>query len=79
MFILPAFLWYAPFLDMISPRFELVVLLGVPAVVLSLAVLAMWAYIRRSDRKVVLFAFAIFAGIDAVLSLILYIPNAIGG
>jgi len=79
LFMLPAFLWYAPFLDIISPKFELVVLLGVPAVIMGLGLLAMRAYIRRADRKVVMFAFAIFAGIDSVLSLILYMPNAMGG
>ena len=79
LFMLPAFLWYAPFMDIISPKFEIVVLLGVPLLIMGLALLAMRAYIRRSDRKAVLFAFAIFAGIDSLLSLMLYMPNAIGG
>jgi hypothetical protein len=79
LFMLPAFLWYAPFLDIILPKFELVVVLGVPLLIMALALLAMRAYIRRSDRKVVLFAFAIFAGIDAIVSLMLYMPNAMGG
>lgn len=79
LFMLPAFLWYAPFLDVVPPKFEWVVVLGFPALLLGLGVLAMRAYIRRSERKVVLFAFAIFAATDAILSLIFYIPNAMGG
>lgn len=79
LFMLPAFLWYAPFLDVVPPRFEWVVLFGFPALLLGLGVLAMRAYIRRSERKVVMFAFAIFAATDAILSLILYMPNAMGG
>jgi len=79
LFMLPAFLWYAPFLDVVPPRYEWVVLLGFPLLLLGLGLLAMRAYIRRSERKVVLFAFAIFAATDALLSLILYMPNALGG
>jgi hypothetical protein len=79
LFMLPAFLWYAPFLDVVPPRYEWVVLFGFPALLLGLGVLAMRAYIRRSERKVVMFAFAIFAATDAILSLIFYMPNAMGG
>ncbi len=79
LFMLPAFLWYAPFLDVVPPRYEWVVLLGFPALLLSLSILAMRAYIRRSERKVIMFAFAIFAATDAILSLIFYMPNAMGG
>lgn len=79
LFMLPAFLWYAPFLDVVPPRYEWVVLLGFPALLLGLGLLAMRAYIRRSERKAVLFAFAIFAATDALLSLVLYMPNAMGG
>ncbi len=79
LFMLPAFLWYAPFLDIVPPRYEWVVLLGFPALLLGLGLLAMRAYIRRSERKVVMFAFAIFAATDALLSLALYMPNAMGG
>jgi len=79
LFMLPAFLWYAPFLDVVPPRFEWVVLLGFPALLLALGLLAMRLYIRRAERKVVMFAFATFAATDALLSLIFYMPNAIGG
>ncbi len=78
MFMLPAFLWYAPLLDIISPRFESLVVLGFPLLMAAIALLAMRAYLRRTDRKVVLIAFAIFAGTDAVLSLLFYMPNALG-
>lgn len=79
LFMLPAFLWYAPLLDIISPRFEALVILGFPAAIAAIAFLAMRAYVRRADRKVVLVAFAIFAGVDSLLSLVLYIPNAMVG
>ncbi|GAB4408682.1 MAG: hypothetical protein Kow00123_21820 [Anaerolineales bacterium] len=79
LFMLPAFLWYAPFLDVVPPRYEWVVLFGFPALLLGVGILAMRAYIRRSERKVVMFAFGIFAATDAILSLIFYMPNAMGG
>lgn len=79
LFMLPAFLWYAPLLDIISPRFETLVILGFPIAIAAIAFLATRAYVRRADRKVVLVAFAIFAGTDSVLSLLLYMPNAMGG
>jgi hypothetical protein len=79
MLMLPAFLWYAPLLDIIAPRFETVVVLGFPLLIAAIALLAMRAYVRRAERKVVLVAFAIFAGTDSLLSLLLYMPNAMGG
>lgn len=42
------------------------------------SMLVMAGYVRRSDRKAVWVAFLWFAASDAVHSLILYVPNAVG-
>jgi hypothetical protein len=75
-FLIPSFLSYAPFLDVVSPRFQNLIYVGVPALIGVLGMLAARAYIRRSDRQVVLVAFAVFALADAGLSLVLYAPGA---
>jgi len=78
LFMLPAFLWYAPFLDIAPANLENLLVFGFPVLIAAIGLLAMRSYIRRSDRKVVLIAFAIFAFTDSILSLILYMPNVMG-
>jgi len=78
LFMLPAFLWYAPFLDIAPASMENLLVFGFPLLIAAIGLIAMRSYIRRSDRKQVLIAFAIFAFTDSILSLILYMPNAMG-
>ena len=77
--LFPALLWYAPYLDAVPTAWEGVLFFGLPALIAALSLLAMQGYIRRSERKVALFAFVLFAGLDSVLSLLVYMPGAFGG
>lgn len=77
LFLVPSFLSYAPLLDVVSPPWRNLVYIGVPVLIALLSGLAMRAYIRRSDRQVVLVAFAVFAMTDSLLSLMLYMPGAL--
>jgi len=77
LWIVPSFLWYAPFVDRVPARFQDFVILGWPGIIAIGSFLAMRWSVRRLERKEILYGFAIFAAIDAVLSLVLYIPNAI--
>jgi len=77
--LFPALLWYAPYLDAVPTAWEGVLFFGLPALIAALSLFAMQGYIRRSERKVALFAFVLFAGLDSVLSLLVYMPGAFGG
>jgi hypothetical protein len=77
--LVPSFLGYAPFLDIVPPRFTNWILYGLPVLLAAIGLAAMGVYARRSDRKLVLAAFALFAATDSILSLMLYVPNVIGG
>jgi len=77
--LFPALLWYAPFPDLVPTAWEGVIFFGLPALIAALSLLAMQGYIRRSERKVSLFAFVLFAGLDSALSLLVYMPGAFGG
>jgi len=76
--LVPSFLQYAPFLDVVPTKFQGWIIYGLPVLIAAIGLLAMAAYAWRSDHKMVLAAFAIFAAVDLILSLILYIPNVIG-
>ena len=77
--LVPSFLGYAPFLDIVPPRLTDWILYGLPVLLAAIGLAAMGVYARRSDRKLVLAAFALFAATDSILSLMLYVPNVIGG
>lgn len=55
------------------------IMYGLPLLLAAIGLAAMGLYARRSDRKLVLAAFALFAATDSILSLMLYVPNVIGG
>jgi hypothetical protein len=78
LFMLPSFLWYVPFLDIVPVRLQDVLVFGFPVLLVALASVFMLTYIRRSDRKIAFVAFTIFAATDSLLSLVLYMPNAVG-
>ncbi len=77
LFLVPSFLSYAPLLGVVSPHWRNVVYIGFPILIALLGMLAMRVYIRRSDRRIILVAFAVFALTDSLLSLMLYMPGAI--
>ena len=76
-FLFPAFLSYAPFLGIVAPQFQGLIYLGLPLLLAGLGLLALRTYARRSQRQVTLIAFGLFVLVDAILSLVLYMPGAI--
>ena len=77
--LLPNFFLYAPFLDQVPPQFSSALILGVPLIILALALAVMYAAIRRTERATLFLAFFVFALTDALLSLAIYAPSFFGG
>jgi hypothetical protein len=75
LFLVPSFLSYAPFLNDVAGGLRDLVYLGFPLAIMAIAlIIAAW-YARRSEKKLVAVAFVAFAATDALLSLMLYMPN----
>jgi hypothetical protein len=70
--LLPNFLLYVPFLDQVPPHLSSALILGVPLIILALALAAMYAYTRRTERATLFPTFFAFALTDALLSLAVY-------
>jgi hypothetical protein len=77
--LLPNFLLYVPLLDQVPPHLHSVWILGVPLIILALALAAMYVYIRRAERATLFLAFFVFALTDALLSLAIYASSFFGG
>jgi len=69
-----AFLLFAPLSDEVPAM-----IVVVPVVILALALGAMYGYMRRTERRSLLMAFAVFVLTDALLSLAIYSPGFFGG
>ncbi|MFH1929748.1 MAG: hypothetical protein ABIK79_16515 [Chloroflexota bacterium] len=79
-FVLPAgFMSYVPFIDQIPPPFDEWLMIGLPLIVLGLAILGSLLHARRSETKSLFAAFLVFALIDGVVSLSIYVPAYLGG
>ena len=79
-FLLPAgFMSYVPFIDQIPPPFDEWLMIGLPLIVLGLAILGSLLHARRSETKSLFAAFLVFALIDGVVSLAIYVPAYLGG
>jgi len=79
-FLLPAgFMSYVPFIDKIPPPFDEWLMIGLPLVVLGLAILGSLLHARRSETKSLFAAFLVFALIDGAVSLSIYVPAYLGG
>ena len=76
--IIPSFLWYAPFLEMIPARYQDIFVFGLPGLIALGSFLGMRWLLRNSERQEILYGFGVFAALDTGLSLVLYIPNVIG-
>jgi len=77
--LLPNFLLYVPFLDQVPPHLSSALILGVPLIILALALAAMYAYTRRTERATLFLALFVFALTDALLSLAVYASSFFGG
>jgi len=79
-FVLPAgFMSYVPFIDQIPPPFNEWLMMSLPLIVLGLAILGSVLHARRSETKSLFAAFLVFALIDGVVSLAIYVPAYLGG
>jgi len=78
-FLLPAgFMSYVPFIDQMPPPFDEWLIMGLPLIVLGLAILGSLLHARRSETKSLFAAFFIFALIDGAISLLIYVPAYLG-
>ena len=71
----PGVLFYAPFLDRLPPNLHFVTVLGTPLVTLLVALGALWVYFRRRLYRSLFAAWVIFVLTDAILSMIIYMPQ----
>lgn len=77
--LLPGFLFYVPFLDRVPTRFSSALVLGVPLVTLTLALIVVYLYARRAEGGTLSRALILFALTDVVLSLAIYSLGIFGG
>lgn len=78
-FLLPAgFIGAAPFLDRLPPAIADVYMLALPLAVFAVALGALRVYIRRAEGATLLFGYLLFGSVDALLTLLLYAPGALG-
>ena len=71
----PSFLLYVPGLDQLPERWHNLVILGVPLLILSIALGAVKIYWRRSERPTLFPAFFVLILCDAALTLLVYSPG----
>jgi len=76
--LLPGLFAGTPFLPLVPPAWAVVIGIAVPAVILLLALLAVYFYARRAERATIFRAFFIFVLVDVVLTLVLYAPGFFG-
>jgi hypothetical protein len=71
----PSFLLYVPGLDQLPERWHNLVILGVPLLILSVALGAVQIYRRRSERPTLFPAFFVLILCDAAITLLVYSPG----
>lgn len=79
LFLMPAVLFYAPFLDRVPSSLQFIPVIGTPLFTLLVALGAVWFYFRRREYRSLLASYVIFVTIDALLSLIIYVPRWLEG
>jgi hypothetical protein len=75
LFLVPAVLFYAPFLDRLPDNLHFVTVLGTPLFTLLASLGALWLYFRRIPYRSLFVAWLIIVFTDAMLSLIIYVPG----
>jgi hypothetical protein len=73
--IVPSFLLYVPGLDQMPEQLSSLLVLGVPLLILGVALGAVYIYWRRAERATLFPAFFVFILTDVVLTLIIYSPS----
>jgi hypothetical protein len=77
--LLPGLFAGTPFLHLFPPGMATAVGIAVPLLILGIALLATYSYVRRAERATIFKSFLIFALVDVALTLILYAPGFFGG
>jgi hypothetical protein len=76
--LLPGLFAGTPFLHRVPPGGAVALGITVPAVILAIALGAVYVYTRRSERSTIFVAYLVFALTDVVLTLVLYSPGFFG-
>jgi hypothetical protein len=76
--LLPGLFAGTPFLHQVPPGWATALGLAVPALILLVALAAVYIYGRRAERATIFKAYLVFALTDVVLTLILYSPGFFG-
>ena len=79
LFLMPAVLFFAPFADRFPANLQFVPVIATPILTALAGLGAMWLYFRRREYRSLFAAYSIFLLTDVLLSLIVYVPNWIGG
>jgi hypothetical protein len=79
LFLMPAVLFYAPFLDRVPSNRQSIPVVGTPLFTLLVALGAVWFYFRKREYRSLLASYLIFVLTDALLSLIIYVPRWLAG
>ena len=76
--LLPGLFVGTPFLHQVSPGWEIILGIAVPALILCIALGAVYVYARKAERATIFVAYLVFALTDVVLTLALYSPGFFG-
>jgi hypothetical protein len=79
LFLMPGVLFYAPLLGRLPSHLEFIPVLGTPLLTLLVALGAVWFYFRKRPYRSLLASYLIFVAVDALLSLIIYVPRWLEG
>ena len=79
LFLLPQVLFYAPFADRVPSNLQFIPVLGIPLLTLLVALGAVWLYFRKRQFRSLFASYLIFVTVDALLSLVIYIPRWLEG
>jgi len=79
LFLMPAVLFYAPFLDRVPESLQFIPVLGTLLLTLLAALGAVWLYFRKRPYRSLFASYLIFVAVDVLLSLIIYVPRWLAG
>ena len=73
--LMPAVLFYAPFVDELPASLQFVPVLSTPLFTLLVGLGALALYFRRTEYRSLFVAYVIFVLTDSILSLLIYVPH----
>jgi hypothetical protein len=66
---------FPPFLRIVPAQFAPALIYGVPVLIVALALGALLVYYRRAEQARLMWGFVVFAGVDALLTMVVYGPS----